>query len=116
MLLQTGGNPMKKLLIATAVAAMVGMTGCASNSSAPSSYAEYVAAAKAAHKASGDNIWKQKKMKKAYTDHYLSLAEAAKKKGDDAAALKYAKQAYHSASAQKAQTESWKTLKPLWEK
>lgn len=109
---------MKKLLISTAMAATLAMTGCASNASAPSSYAEYVDAAKAAHAtaAANKNVWQQKKMKLPYVEHYLAKAEEAKKKGDEAAAMKFAKEAYKSANAEVAQVESWKTLKPAWQK
>lgn len=109
---------MKKLLIGTAMIAAVSMTACASNSTMPTSYSDYVAAAQAKHEIAKaeKNVWKQKKMKKSYVETYLAKAEEAKKKGDDANALKYAKEAYKSANAQVEQANSWKELKPLWEK
>lgn len=110
---------MKKLFIGTAIVAALSMGGCASNeAAAPSSYADYVSAAKAAHAkaAAAGNVWKQKKMKKGYVDHYLAKAEEAKKKGDDAGAMKYAKEAYKSANAEVAQTASWEGQKAAWEK
>ena len=109
---------MKKLFIGTAMVAALSMSACASNTANPTSYADYVAAAKAAHAKAAEhkNVWKQKKMKKPYVEHYLAKAEAAKKKGDDAAAMKYAKEAYKSANAQMNQVESWKSLKAAWEK
>ncbi len=109
---------MKKLLIGSMLAAAVAMTGCTATASNPTSYSDYVDAAKAAHAkaAANNNVWKQKKMKKPYVEHYLAKAEEAKKKGDEAAALKYAKEAYKSANAEVAQTESWKGLKAAWEK
>lgn len=110
---------MKKLFIGTALIAALGMGGCTSNeTTAASSYSDYISGAKSAHakaKSLGD-VWKQKKMKKSYVDTYLAKAEEAKKKGDDAAALKYAKQAYKTANAEVAQTESWKGQKAGWEK
>lgn len=109
---------MRKLFIGTAMVAALSMTACASNTANPTSYADYVDAAKAAHAqaAANGNVWKQKKMKKGYVDHYLAKAEEAKKKGDDAGAMKYAKEAYKSANAEMAQVNSWKTLKAAWEK
>lgn len=109
---------MRKLLIGSALVAAVAMTGCASTASTPTSYSDYVDAAKAAHAkaAANKNVWKQKKMKLPYVEHYLAKAEEAKKKGDEAAALKYAKEAYKSANAEVAQSESWKGMKPMWEK
>lgn len=109
---------MKKLLIGTALLATLSMTACASNSAAPSSYDDYVAAANELHAEAkkNKNVWKQKKMKKPYVEHYLAKADEAKKKGDDAGALKFAKEAYKSANAQMEQVESWKSMKPAWEK
>lgn len=109
---------MKKLLIGTAVVAALAMGGCTSTQSTPVTYADYVEGANAAHaKAKAvNNVWKQKKMKQSYVDTYLSKADEAKKKGDEAAALKYAKEAYKSANAEVTQMESWKGLKAAWEK
>ncbi len=109
---------MRKLVIGTAILAALSMSACASNSSAPSSYSDYVDAAKAAHEVAkkNQNVWKQKKMKKPYVEHYLAKADEAKKKGDDAGALKYAKEAYRSANGQVSQVESWKTMAPAWQK
>ncbi|WP_029407083.1 hypothetical protein [Thiomicrorhabdus sp. Milos-T2] len=109
---------MKKLLVGTAVVAALAIGGCASAQSSPVSYADYIDGANAAHakaKAS-NNVWKQKKMKKSYVDTYLSKAAEAKKKGDKAAAMKYAKKAYKSANAEVMQMDSWKGLKAGWEK
>lgn len=109
---------MKKLIIGTAIVAALSMGGCTSNEAMPTSYANYVASATAAHaKAKAvNNVWKQKKMKKSYVDTYLAKADEAKKKGDEAAALKYAKKAYKSANAEVAQMEAWKGQKAGWEK
>ncbi len=109
---------MKKILIGTAMAAVVGMTGCASTASTPTTYADYVDAATATHAkaAAHKNVWKQKKMKLPYVEHYLAKADEAKKKGDEAAAMKFAKEAYKSANAEMMQVDSWNGLKPAWEK
>ena len=109
---------MKQLLLGMAIALSLSVTGCAYNNSTPSSYAEYVGAAKAAHAkaVANKNVWQQKKMKLPYVEHYLAKADEAKQKGDDSTALKYAKEAYKSANAEVAQVDSWKTLKPAWEK
>ena len=109
---------MKKLLIGTALVATIGMTGCTANATTSTSYADIVESAKAAHAKAKtvNNVWKQKKMKQPYVDTYLAKADEAKKKGDDAAAMKYAKQAYKSAHAEVAQMESWKGMKAAWEK
>ena len=109
---------MRKLLIGTAMIAAVSMTACANTSMTPTSYSDYVSAAQEKHEIAkaNNNVWKQKKMKKPYVEHYLAKAEEAKKKGDDTAALKYAKEAYKSANAQVNQINSWKELKAGWVK
>ena len=109
---------MKKLFIGTALVTALGIGGCTANETTPTSYADIVSSAKAAHaKAVAVNdVWKQKKMKKPYVDTYLDKAEAAKKKGDDATAMKYAKEAYKTANAEVSQMESWKGMKAGWEK
>jgi len=110
---------MKKLFIGTAIVAALSMSACTANeTTAPTSYADYVSGAQAAHAkaVAVGNVWKQKKMKKGYVEHYLAKAEAAKKKGDEAAAMKYAKKAYKSANAQVAQTAAWEGQKAGWEK
>jgi len=109
---------MKKLLIGSAIIASIAMTGCTANEAAPTNYSGYMDGAKAAHAkaAAVGNVWKQKKMKKGYVDHYLAKAEAAKAKGDDAGALKYAKKAYKSANAEVAQSKTWEGQKAAWEK
>jgi len=107
---------MKKLIIGTALVTALGMGGCTANETSSTSYAGIVDSAKAAHAKAGTNVWKQKKMKKAYFDTYLAKAEAAKAKGDEAGAMKYAKEAYKTANAEVAQAEAWKNLKAGWEK
>lgn len=111
---------MKKLLIGTLFAfASLSLTACSSNATkAPTSYSDYVDSAKALHaQAKADkNVWKQKKMKKPYVEHYLAKAEEANKAGDEAKALKLAKKAHASAEAQMRQTAGWKGMKAAWEK
>ncbi|HHT00847.1 MAG TPA: hypothetical protein ENK73_08350 [Thiomicrospira sp.] len=109
---------MKKLIIGSAIVAALSMGGCTSNEAMPTSYADYVDGAKAAHAkaVAVNNVWKQKKMKKPYVEDYLAKAEAAKAKGDEAGALKYAKEAYKTANAEVDQMEKWKGLKAGWEK
>jgi|ACQI01.1.fsa_nt_gi flagellar basal body L-ring protein FlgH len=111
---------MKRFLIGTLfAAASLSMTACASNApKEPTSYADYIEAAQSLHAEAkkNKNVWKQKKMKKPYVEHYIAKAEEAKKKGDEAKALKYAKEAHKSAEAQMRQVNSWKTLTPPWEK
>lgn len=111
---------MKKLLITAAVTATLTLGACSSmgSKSQPTTYAEITAAAKAAHAEAKKlkNVWKQKKMEKAYVDHYLAKAEAAKEKGDDAAAMKYAKLALKVANAEVDQIHRYADEKPMWEK
>lgn len=109
---------MKKLLIGTAVVTALSMGACNATQSTPVTYADYVEGANAAHAkaTAANNVWKQKKMKKAYVDTYLSKAAAAKKKGDEAAAMKYAKEAYKTANAEVMQANDWKGQKAGWEK
>lgn len=117
-LVNFGGYSMKKLLIGTALAAVLGITGCTSNAATPTTYDDYVASTQAAYeKAKAKNVvWKQKAMKKPYVDTWLDKAAEAKAKGDDAKAMEYVKEAYKVAQAQLDQIESWKTLKAGWEK
>jgi len=63
-----------------------------------------------------DNVWKSKKMKKSYVDTYLAEAAAAKKKGDMAAANKYAQKALKIAKAEVYQSKTYADLKPAWYK
>ena len=111
---------MKKLLMTlSSVAIMsVSLNACATNMAGPSNYADIVKAAQAAHAEAkaGKNVWKQKKMKKAYVDHYLAKAEEALKKGDDAGALKFAKLALKVANAEVDQLKRYADEKPMWEK
>ncbi len=110
---------MKKLLIAATIATTMTLGACVGNPmSSSASYSDVVAQAKATHKeaASHGNVWKQKKMKKAYVDHYLAKAEAAKKKGDDAAAMKNAKLALKIAKAEIKQSKDYANIVPLWAK
>ncbi len=111
---------MKKLLTGAAVAATLTLGACSSMGikSEPTTYAEITAAAKATHAEAKKmkNVWKQKKMKKAYVDFYLAKAEAAKKKGDEKAAMKYAKLALKVARAEVDQINRYAGEKPMWEK
>ncbi len=110
---------MKKIIVTAAVAASLSLGACSMGTkSEPKTYAEITAAAKAAHAEAKKlkNVWKQKKMKKAYVDYYLAKAEAAKKKGDEAAAMKNAKLALRVARAEVDQINRYKNEKPMWEK
>ncbi|MEA3405300.1 MAG: hypothetical protein U9R28_06125 [Pseudomonadota bacterium] len=110
---------MKKILVGAAVAVALNLTACSTMATQSSqSYDAVVADAVAtnAEAAKLGNIWKQKKMKLAYVDHYLDLAKKAKDKGDEAGALKWAKEAQKSAHAQVAQSKAGETLKAGWEK
>lgn len=109
---------MKKLLISTALVTSFTLTGCIANDTKPTSYADIVAQAKATHAdaANSGYVWKQKKMKTSYVEHYLTLAEEAKAKGDDAAALQAAKEALKTAKAEVAQRDGAENLKATWEK
>ncbi len=109
---------MKKLLITAALVATVSLAACTSNEAKAGSYASVVSAAKAAHAdaASSGFTWQQRDMKLSYVDHYLALAEEAKAKGDDAAAMDFAQQALKTANAEVAQRDAGKTLKAGWEK
>ncbi len=111
---------MKNLLITAALVATVSLTACAGNDTKVNlnSYADVVAAAKAAHAdaAKSGYVWQQKKMKMSYVDTYLAKAEEAKAKGDDAGALKAANEALKTANAEIAQRESANGLKGGWEK
>jgi len=109
---------MKKLLISTALVASFALTGCIANDTKPTSYADIVAQAKATHAdaAKSGYVWKQKKMKTGYVEHYLALAEEAKAKGDEAGALQAAKEALKTANAEIAQRDGANNLKTVWEK
>lgn len=107
---------MKKLFIGTALVAALGLSACSANTANPTTYFDYVTAAQEAHATAkkAKNVWKQKKMKKSYVDTYLAKAAAAKELGNDAEALKHAKEAYKIANAQTAQSAN--IAKAVWEK
>ncbi|MDG6773465.1 hypothetical protein QCB45_03905 [Thiomicrorhabdus sp. ZW0627] len=109
---------MKKFLIAAGIAAALGLTACSSMATSSDSYDAIVADATATHAeaAKMGNVWKQKKMKLAYVDHYLDLAAKAKEKGDEATAIKMAKEAQKTAHAEVAQMQKYADLKAGWEK
>ncbi|MCF6253497.1 MAG: hypothetical protein L3J38_01990 [Thiomicrorhabdus sp.] len=109
---------MKKLLISAAIVATITLSGCNTNQSKPTSYSDIVSQTKSLH---ADAIktgysWKQKKMKTSYVEDYLAQAEKAKSKGDEAGALKAAKEALKIAKAEIAQREDAVGLKATWEK
>ena len=110
---------MKKLLIGAAVAVALNLTACSTMATqSPDSYEAILADTAAAQAKSVEmqNVWQQKAMKLSYVDHYLDLAKKAKEKGDDAAAVKWAKEAQKTANAQVAQIETHKGYKAAWEK
>ncbi|MBN2864579.1 MAG: hypothetical protein JXK16_01085 [Thiotrichales bacterium] len=110
---------MKKLLIGAAVAVALNLTACSSMATqSPNSYEAIVADTAAAQAKSVEmkNVWQQKAMKLSYVDHYLALAEEAKKAGDEHGAIKWAKEAQKTAHAQVAQIEAHKGYKAGWEK
>ncbi|MBF6057138.1 MULTISPECIES: hypothetical protein [Thiomicrorhabdus] len=107
---------MKKLLIGATLIASAVFAGTASASAM--SYDETVAQAKAVHAdASKDGfIWQQKKMKMPYVNDYLAKADEAHKKGDSAAAMKFAQEALKTAKAEVYQRDHNANLKAGWEK
>jgi len=109
---------MKKLLISAAILTSVTLVGCNANQAKPTTYAEIVSQAKIVHAdaAKSGYVWKQKKMKKSYVEHYLALAEEATAKGDTAGALKAAKAALKTANAEVSQRDDAKDLKAGWVK
>lgn len=110
---------MKKILVGAAVAVALNLTACSTMATqSPNSYEAILADVAAAQAKSVEmkNVWQQKKMKLSYVDHYLDLAKKAKAKGDDAAAIKWAKEAQKTANAQIAQIEAHKGYKAAWEK
>ncbi|BBP43037.1 hypothetical protein [Thiosulfativibrio zosterae] len=109
---------MKKLLVISAVAASLTLGACASTPTAKSEYDATVEKATMAHaeaKKMG-NVWKQKKMKMSYAEDYLAKAAEAKAKGDEAAALKFAKEALKTAEAEVEQSMKYADVKPGWYK
>lgn len=110
---------MKKFLIGTAfVLATAGMSACTGNAAKAETYDAIVADATATHAEAKkmNNVWKQKAMKLGYVEHYLDLAAKAKEKGDEAAAIKYAKEAQKTAHAEVAQIKNNENLKAGWAK
>lgn len=108
---------MKKLFVSAAIVASLSLGACSSSQTKSlSSYDDIVTEAVAVHaeaKKKG-NVWKQKKMKLAYVDHYIAKAEEAKKKGDDTAAMKFAKEALKTANAEVNQSAKYADLQPAW--
>lgn len=110
---------MKKLFVGAAVVATLSLGACSSMQTKSSmSYDDVVAQATAQHAKAKEmgNVWKQKKMKQPYFDTYISEAAAAKKKGDNEAAMKFAKEALKTANAEVQQSEKYADLKPAWVK
>ena len=110
---------MKKILIGAAVVVALNLTACSTMAThSPNSYEAIVADATTTHAKAVEmkNVWHQKKMKLSYVEHYLDLAKKAKEKGDEAAAVKWAKEAQKSAHAQVAQIDAHKNYKAGWEK
>lgn len=109
---------MKRLLIGATLAATLTLGACSSNPSQTASYADTIAQAKATHAqaAKMGNIWKQKKMKLAYVDDYIAKAEAAKKAGNDKAAMKNAQLALRTAKHEVAQMQEYANTTPLWQR
>lgn len=105
---------MKKLILAAAIASTMTIGACSATPE-KGSYAATVGEAKAAQAeatAINGNVWKQKKMKKPYVDHYLAKAEEAMKAGDEATAMKNAQLALKTAKAEVAQSKNKAT--PAW--
>lgn len=110
---------MKKFLIGAAfVYATASLTGCAGNAAKAETYDAIVADATATHAEAKKmhNVWKQKAMKLGYVEHYLDLAAKAKQKGDEAGAIKLAKEAQKTAHAEVAQMNNNANIKAAWEK
>lgn len=110
---------MKKILVGAAVAVALNLTACSTMATQPSNSYDAVIADAVATQAKSveiNNVWKQKAMKLGYVEHYLDLSKQAKDKGDDAEAMKWAKEAQKTAHAQVAQIEEAKNLKGDWEK
>ncbi len=109
---------MKKSLISATIVATIALSGCNTNKAKPTSYADIVSQAKSLHANAAETgyVWKQKKMKTSYVEHYLAQAEEAKSKGDQAGALKAAQEALKIARAEIAQREDAVGLKATWEK
>jgi predicted small secreted protein len=107
---------MKKLLMTALIAASLTAAGCNTTQTAGSSYQDVLAQADKLHAEAkaGGFVWKQKKMKLGYVEHYKAEAEAAAKKGDMEAALKAAKNALKSAEGEVRQMNAKVT--PPWEK
>ena len=108
---------MKKLLTAMAVAGSLTLGACANmQSNDLSTYNGVMAEAAAQHAVAKEhkNVWKQKKMKKPYVEHYMAKAEAAKKKGNDAAAMEWAQKALKSARAEVRQSQQHASTDPAW--
>lgn len=108
---------MKKLFVSAAVVATMSLAACSTNQTKDlTSYDDIISEAASIHaEAAKDGfVWKQKAMKKAYVDHYIALAEDAKKKGDDATAMKYAKEALKSANAEMDQEVKYADIQPGW--
>lgn len=108
---------MKKLIISAAIAATMTLSACA-NMQTSTAYDSTVKAATSTHAQATQlgNVWKSKKMKKAYVDAYLAKAAAAKKAGDMATANKYADKALKLAKAEVLQSKTYANMKPAWYK
>lgn len=107
---------MKKLLIGAMLTASMALVGCEHTATSGTSYTDVLAKAEKLHneaKAKG-YVWKQKKMKKGYVEHYKAEAEAAAKKGDMDKAMAAANNALKSAEGELRQANAEVT--PPWQK
>jgi len=107
---------MKKLLVTAALAASMSLMGCESTQTSSNSYTDVLAQADKLHAEAkaGGYVWKQKKMKVSYVEHYKAEAEAAAKKGDLAKAMEAAQNALKSAEGEVRQMNAEVT--PPWQK
>lgn len=110
---------MKKLFVSAAIVASLSLSACSSTQTKSlSSYDDIIAEAVAVNAEAKKKgfVWKQKAMKLPYVEHYIAKAEEAKKKGDDASAMKYAKEALKTANAEMNQMVKYSDLQPAWYK
>lgn len=108
---------MKNLFVITAVAATLSVSACANNAPVKTSaYETTVSEAMKMHESakSHHHVFKQKKMKQPYVEHYLALAKKAKAEKNDKLAMQHAKSALNIAKAEMVQYEEGKNFKPGW--
>ena len=107
---------MKKLILTAIILSSMSLNAFAKTSD-KTSFESIVAEAKSSHIQAQEMhniVWKQKKMKHPYVEHFLKKADEAIKKGDKATAMKMAQRALITAQGELRQAKAFDSIEPSW--